>query len=146
VQGIEARGHAQLEQSLHSASDGSGVMVMSGINTKASKIDRILSRQLGMEKDLENIFALMRLNHQTDQATIKLLTETARRLEAENARLRKYLGSVLFARRQREMQIPTLSNHFCQECLGMRGVHVDGCSKLREHMHFGGTAKETTHA
>jgi len=36
---------------------------MSGINTKASKIDRILSRQLGMEKDLENIFALMRLNH-----------------------------------------------------------------------------------
>lgn len=81
---------------------------MSGPNTKASKVDRILARQVAIDGHLTNIFAVMRQSHETDRVTIKLLTETAARLEAENARLRKYLGSVLFERRQRDAQIPTL--------------------------------------
>jgi hypothetical protein len=95
---------------------------MSGQNTKDSKINRVISRQLVINDELVKVFALLRLNHETDTATIKLLTdtaerlsnslalatETAHRLEAQNERLRKYLGSALFARRQREMQIPTL--------------------------------------
>lgn len=85
---------------------------MSGSNTKAQKIDRILSRQAETDQQLSNIFALLRLNHETDQATIKMLTATASSLEAENKRLRKYLGSVLFARRQREAAIPTLEPAF----------------------------------
>jgi hypothetical protein len=80
---------------------------MSGTNTKANKIDRILSRQAESNEDIENIYALIRLGHETDQATIKMLTATAHRLEAENATLRKYLGSILFQRRKVE-SIPTL--------------------------------------
>lgn len=81
---------------------------MSGVNTKASKINRVLSRQLTINDELADIFAAVRKMHEVDQTTIQMLTSTAHRLEAENARLRKYLGSVLFERRQREMQIPTL--------------------------------------
>lgn len=91
---------------------------MSGQNTKDSKINRVLNRQIELNKYLDNIFALLRLNHETDQAAItslsnslKLSTEVNHRLEAENGRLRKYLGSVLFERRKREMQIPTLQPH-----------------------------------
>ena len=82
---------------------------MSGQNTRASKIDRLLSRQIDMERKYNLDFAIMRLQREAQDNTVKLLTETAHRLEAENARLRKYLGSVLFERRKRDMQIPTLS-------------------------------------
>ena len=83
---------------------------MSGPNTKASKIDRILSRQNQANDFLECLLNSLRETHIADQATIKLLSETANRLEAENAKLRKYLGSVLFARRKLEAltAIPTL--------------------------------------
>lgn len=98
---------------------------MSGVNTKDSKINRMLSRQTMIDSELVRAFTLLRLNYEGDTATIKLLTatterlsnsltlatETAHRLEAENGRLRKYLGSVLFERRKREMQIPTLVTH-----------------------------------
>jgi hypothetical protein len=88
---------------------------MSGSNTKSSKIERILARQVAIDGHLTNIFAVMRQSHETDRATIRMLTETAHRLEAENARLRKYLGSVLFQRRKVE-SIPTLSEGLC-DCL-----------------------------
>lgn len=71
---------------------------MSGVNTKASKVDRAL-RRIGDISDQSA--SIERLSN-----SLKLATETAHRLEAENARLRKYLGSVLFARRKAE--IPTL--------------------------------------
>jgi hypothetical protein len=68
---------------------------MSGVNTKASKIDRILQRQSADTQLLIDI-------SEQQVATIALLTGVADRLEAENARLRKYLGSVLFKRRRLE--------------------------------------------
>lgn len=125
----------------------------SGKNTKASKIDRVLARQVAtdarldsidgvakatlrridrmfaqqtaIDSNLINAEATLRLNHETDQAQIKrltdsverltnslkLATETAHRLEAENDRLRKYLGSVLFARRQLEASIDPPLTH-----------------------------------
>lgn len=93
---------------------------MSGTNTKANKIDRLLARQISMDEDLTNIFSLIRLGHETDQETIRkltatntLLAEVAHSLEAENSKLRKYLGSELFARRQRDVQIPTLGLCYC---------------------------------
>lgn len=100
---------------------------MSGVNTKESKIARIRVTQLEHEAHFENIFALMRLNRETDTATIaaqartiKMLTETnriatdfAQSLETDNSKLRKYLGSELFARRQRDVQIPTLGLCYC---------------------------------
>lgn len=73
---------------------------MSGVNTKASKVDRAIRRIGEISEQSESIERLSN--------SLKLATETAARLEAENAKLRKYLGSELFARRQREMQIPTL--------------------------------------
>lgn len=91
---------------------------MSGVNTKDSKLSRILARQVESNEDIQNIFALIRLGHETDLATIKLLTETAHRLEAENATLRKYLGSVLFQRRKVE-SIPTLSGELCSCAPGL---------------------------
>lgn len=90
---------------------------MSGTNTKAQKIDRILIRQRELDVLLTNIAALMRLNRETDTETIAMLTavvksqeEQLNRQEGQLDRLRKYLGSELFKRRQREMQIPTLSH------------------------------------
>lgn len=94
----------------------------SGENTKASKIDRILTRQGQANTDIENIYALIRLGHEKDTATIEQLTATnalladvAYRLEAENARLRKYLGSVLFKRRQLMAGTASLSDVCRQE-------------------------------
>lgn len=87
---------------------------MSGVNTKAQKIDRILSRltelgvaQLNIDELVQTIF---RQQGTVDRLSnsLKLATETANRLEAESSRLRKYLGGELFKRRQRDMQIPTL--------------------------------------
>jgi hypothetical protein len=93
----------------------------SGENTKANKIDRILSRQAEADLQLLNVFTLMRLNHETDTATIAeqaaiikkltaanleltatntLLATVAQSLEAQLNRLRKYVGSILFKRRQ----------------------------------------------
>lgn len=74
---------------------------MSGQNTKASKIDRIL-RVLREVCDRQAVTIAMQM------ATIRMLGSTTQSLEAENARLRKYLGSVLFERRKRDAQIPTL--------------------------------------
>lgn len=94
----------------------------SGANTKANKIDRILSRQAEADLQLSNVVALMRLNHETDTATIKRLTaviqsqeEQLTRQEGQLDRIRKYVGSVLFKRRQMQAlgtselkRIPTL--------------------------------------
>lgn len=96
----------------------------SGENTKASKIERILSRQAEADLQLSNIVTLMRLNHETDTATIKRLTaviqsqeEQLTRQEGQLDRIRKYVGSILFKRRQlmagTASRIPTL--HDAQE-------------------------------
>lgn len=95
---------------------------MSGVNNKASKESRILvrigelsDRQLVIDDLLQTVFrqqGVVESQQKTiksQQLTMALAVETANRLDAENARLRKYLGSVLFERRQRDMQIPTLS-------------------------------------
>lgn len=107
---------------------------MSGTNTKANKIDRLLARQISMDEDLTNIFSLIRLGHETDQETIRkltatntLLAEVAHSLEAENSKLRKYLGSELFARRQRDVQIPTLGEELCSCPPGLCYVKKNGC-------------------
>jgi cell shape-determining protein MreC len=84
---------------------------MTAENTKASKVGRILTRQISMDGKLDLLIdhvgerasaeffaALDRLESQ--DATIKVLSGTVQSLEAENARLREYLGSVLFRRRQ----------------------------------------------
>lgn len=95
---------------------------MSGANDKNSKINRLLLRQRGDRLDILEVLRLSRemqdlqrrrIHDQTGALvsignSLKLATETAARLEAENARLRKYLGSELFARRQRDAQIPTM--------------------------------------
>lgn len=77
---------------------------MSGVNTKASKVDRILSRQAEMDKYFrgfhECLLGSLRMTHEVDTSTIKMLTETAHRLEAENQRLRKYLGKLIVERRE----------------------------------------------
>ena len=112
---------------------------MSGSNTKASKIDRVLSRQGEHGEKLDGIgnlwaaahtklrvmderFTAMadRLNSRMDSlldnwtaivaqqqvldATNRMLTAHAASLEDENKRLRKYLGSALFQRRQAEAE------------------------------------------
>lgn len=95
---------------------------MSGSNTKAQKIDRILQRQIeadrvggeryyNLEKVFLDIIDKQQKNIEELTATNTLFATTAHRLDAENARLRKYLGSELFKRRQREMQIPTVHYH-----------------------------------
>lgn len=110
---------------------------MSGENTKASKIARIRETQLEHGAHFENLFALMRLNRETDTQTIaaqaatiknltaanleltatnNLLSTVARSLEAQLNTLRRYVGSVLFRRRQiqagtaslNDARIPTL--------------------------------------
>lgn len=86
---------------------------MSGPNTKASKVERALRRVAELPDQYE---AIERLSN-----SLKLATETAHRLEAENAKLRRYLGSELFKRRQREMQIPTLEPKW--------GNSGDGCMR-----------------
>lgn len=85
---------------------------MSGVNTKDSKISRILTRvtdlsdrQLVADDLLQTIFRQQK-TIESQQFTLAIAAETANRLEAENDKLRKYLGGELFARRQRE--IPTL--------------------------------------
>lgn len=112
---------------------------MSGQNTKDSKINRILARQL-LDSEYLNAITKSIAALYAKEATRKLLAEafervsnsldvaiqTSFRLEAENARLREYLGSELFARRQREMQIPTLGQIRCAECGGF-GAHSAGC-------------------
>jgi DNA-binding transcriptional MerR regulator len=79
----------------------------SGENTKASKIERILTRQRELDVLLSNIAALMRLNRETDTETIAMLTavvksqeEQLNRQEGQLDRIRKYVGSILFKRRQ----------------------------------------------
>jgi uncharacterized protein YicC (UPF0701 family) len=114
---------------------------MSAPNTKASKIDRLLSRQVTREHLREILVEILRaelqelinsiceegrlkhawlvnhiraiedkLEHLPDAAqqaaTIKVLSGTVQSLEAENKRLRKYLGSVLLQRRQGEQLEP----------------------------------------
>lgn len=77
-------------------------------NTKASKIDRILVRQ-GEAHDRELVAHDLLQTIFRQQATVDLLTKTAHSLEAENQRLRKYLGSILFARRRLQaLELPTL--------------------------------------
>lgn len=100
---------------------------MSGINTKSSLLNRILARQAEASTDLGNIFALIRLGHETDQATISLLLKQLTAKDAEIATLRKYLGSVLFERRKRDMQIPTLSDHTCDCKPGVCAGRWDRC-------------------
>lgn len=75
---------------------------MSTPNTKASKMERLLKR-------VSDIDVSMKARHELE-ATIKMLsttnqmlTATAQSLEADNSRLRKYLGSVLFQRRQAQV-------------------------------------------
>lgn len=89
-------------------------MSSSGANTKDSKIDRLLLRQRGDRLVILEVLKLAREARIVQKLTVerlsnslKLATETANRLEAENARLRKYLGSVLFERRQREAETDT---------------------------------------
>lgn len=91
---------------------------MSRANTKDSKIDRLLLRQRGDRLDILEVLRLARETRIVQKLTVerlsnslKLATETAHRLEAENSRLRKYLGSVLFARRQREASIDPPLTH-----------------------------------
>lgn len=113
---------------------------MSSANTKASKIARVRVTQLEHGAYFEDLFALMRLNHKTDTATIAeqaaiiekltaanleltatntLLATVAQSLEAQLNRLRKYVGSILFKRRQfmagtlKDVRIPVL--HDAQE-------------------------------
>lgn len=76
---------------------------MSGPNTKANKVDRALRRIVEISDQSATIEQLSNSLH--------LAAETAYRLEQENARLRKYLGSVLFARRKLQAlaAIPTLN-------------------------------------
>jgi len=82
---------------------------MSGQNSKSSKIERILTRvnvladmhQLQIDHEQGTIADQQRSIEELTNS-LKLATETAHRLEAENARLRKYLGSVLFKRRRLE--------------------------------------------
>lgn len=73
---------------------------MTAPNTKASKIDRLLSRQADANTVLVNIYTEVRDGRVFDQATIKILRAAVASLEDDNKRLRKYLGSVLFHRRQ----------------------------------------------
>lgn len=69
---------------------------MTAANTKEAKIDRILRRQGAANETLNDI---------RDQAvaTIAMLTGVVESLEDENKRLRKYLGSVLFQRREAQV-------------------------------------------
>lgn len=109
-------------------------------NTKPAKIERIRVTQLEHGAYFEDLFALLRLNHKTDTATIAkqaaiiekltaanieltatntLLATVAQSLEAQLNRLRKYVGSILFKRRQlmagtlKDARIPVL--HDMQE-------------------------------
>lgn len=105
------------------AEDGACLKSIDGVaRAILRKTERLLAQQTATDNGLINVEATLRLNHETDQVTIKRLTEsverlsnsfklaaeTADRLEAENDRLREYLGSELFARRRRDFQIPTL--------------------------------------
>lgn len=105
------------------AEDGACLKSIDGVaRAILRKTERLLAQQTASDNGLINVEATLRLNHETDQVEIarlsgsverltnslKLATEMAHRLEAENGRLRKYLGSDLYARRLREMQIPTL--------------------------------------
>lgn len=91
---------------------------MSGQNTKDSKINRFLDRQIKADKvteeryyNIEKVFLDVIEKQQKSieelTATNTLFATTAHRLEAENARLRRYLGSVLFQRRL------AVANEFC---------------------------------
>jgi hypothetical protein len=73
---------------------------VSAPNTKSSKIDRLLTRQTSANTILGSIYAEVRDGRETDKATIKMLSAAVASLEDDNRRLRKYLGSVLFHRRQ----------------------------------------------
>ena len=98
---------------------------MSGANTKDSKINRLLNRQIEADRvaseryyNVEKVFLdIIEKQEKTIAqltATNTLFATTAHNLEAENAGLRKYLGSVLFKRRRLESasdvdnRIPTL--------------------------------------
>lgn len=70
---------------------------MTAPNTKASKLERILKRVTEIAAKTETVEELT--------ATNQMLAATTRSLEAESARLRKYLGSILFARRQASAQL-----------------------------------------
>jgi hypothetical protein len=105
---------------------------MSGVNTKSSKVDRALRRICDMADQSASIERLSN--------SLKLATETAHRLDAENARLRKYLGSVLFERRRWEMNrpIPTLTGAATRDAAPNFVISPNGdctcsiCTKLRE--------------
>jgi regulator of replication initiation timing len=87
----------------------------SGANTKDSKINRILQRvntltdmhQIQIDNEQETI-ATQQSSIERLTNSLHLSTEMNQRLEAENARLRRYLGSELFKRRQADAAIPTL--------------------------------------
>lgn len=118
---------------------------MSGENTKAQKIDRILQRQLILNRNELAIVESLKEFHKIDRATIALQAATIEKLTAANLeltatntllatvaqsqeeqlnrqegqldRIRKYVGSILFKRRQlmagTASRIPTL--HDAQE-------------------------------
>lgn len=128
------------------AADGARIVSIDAFaRAIVKKLERIFVSQASAEKDLVNMEATLRLNHQTDQVEIarlsgsverlsnslKLSTEMGHRLEAENDRLRKYLGGELFARRQREMQIPTLNSHIPRPPQNVMDCHCLICVNLR---------------
>lgn len=89
---------------------------MSRANTKDSKIDRLLLRQRGDRLDILEVLRLARETRIVQKLTVerlsnslKLATETAHRLEAENSRLRKIR---------------------CAEC-GLFDGHVAGCPESK---------------
>ena len=117
---------------------------MSGVNTKASKIDRILARQMDL-CELVEVVSLQNLTAIDQTAAIdrlsnslKLATETAHRLESENARLRSYLGSLLFERRKLDVKYPVMEPRFAnrvggQQCGCAPGVCRDPVAPTCRH-------------
>jgi len=80
----------------------------------SQKIDRTYRRQLLADRRLGSIEAALRLNHETDVSTIAMLTASNQSLEQDNQKLRRYLGKMLFERRQgiptANIPVPTLTH------------------------------------
>lgn len=107
---------------------------MSAPNTRASKIERLLKR-------VSDIDVSMKARHELE-ATIKtlsttnqMLTATAQSLEADNSRLRKYLGSVLFQRRQAQVAKAFIADPKWTPVTGMPGLSFTITGPLVPHMH-----------
>lgn len=61
-------------------------------STMAQKVDRMYRRQISVDQQLGNIEATMRLNHETDRATIKTLFDHVLRITREKETLVKLIG------------------------------------------------------